>query len=79
MRSREEIDNQIAKFRTEKDELPEFTAFGDNNWETFDAAIRCLEENWSVNDVYNQEYELYAEMFLVSCVEWLQGLTDEIE
>lgn len=79
MRTQEEINIQVEKFKAEKASLPEYTAFGDNNWEMFDTAIQCITEQWSLNDVYDGEYESYTEMLLVSCTEWLDGFIDEIE
>jgi hypothetical protein len=72
-RSEDEIANQIALLRDERDSLPEFSAFGDNNWASVDAAIDVLQGGdpeyyvEDENDIYNRALD---------AKDWLGGVSD---
>ena len=55
-----EVAQAIAELTAEKTELPEFSAFGDDNWKAIDEAIRVIEEDLSNDDIYD-EYPDYNE------------------
>jgi hypothetical protein len=83
-RTQEEIDRQIEGLKKMKDTLPEFSHFGDNNWEKIDAQISVLRGHSTPDDYYVDEgmddyqdgdndtyFEAEAALF------WLNGENDE--
>lgn len=55
MRTAEEIKRQVELLGKEKTTVPEFSAFGDNNWERIDAQIDVLEGRAKAADFYEDE------------------------
>ena len=80
MKTNEEIRLMIERLEEEKETLPEFSFFGDNNWQMYDTAIRSLKERWSESDLNLQEFEDDQEESLAfSAVQWLDGKIDDEE
>ena len=74
-RTKEEIDRQISGLKAEKESLPEFTIFGDNNWERIDMQIDILEGKKSYSDFEHEEPEI--ETVAYQTEQWLDGEDDE--
>lgn len=55
LRTYEEIQRQIAGLLRMRKRLPEFTAFGDNNWKTIDTQIAVLKGESEPDDFYQDE------------------------
>ena len=80
MKTNEEIRLMIERLEEEKETIPEFSFFGDNNWQMYDTAIRSLKERWSESDLNLQEFEDDQEESLAfSAVQWLDGKIDDEE
>lgn len=73
MRTQEEIERQIEGLKKQKESLPEYNFFGDNNWEMIDAQIEIL--NGADIDEYCDR-EDYVESGATNAYDWL---TDENE
>jgi hypothetical protein len=81
MKTQEEIENMIQRLRAERDSLPEYNFFGDNNWENFNLVIDCLVYNWDEDQIYDlQNHEDEDDnisdetlVFLISGRQWLDG------
>lgn len=54
-RTEKEIARQIEGLKKMKKSLPEFSAFGDKNWETIDAQLDVLEGKKDPDDFYVDE------------------------
>ena len=80
MKKNQEIRLMIERLEEEKETIPEFSFFGDNNWQMYDTAIRSLKERWSESDLNLQEFEDDQEESLAfSAVQWLDGKIDDEE
>ena len=80
MKTNQEIRLMIERLEEEKETIPEFSFFGDNNWQMYDTAIRSLKERWSESDLNLQEFEDDQEESLAfSAVQWLDGKIDDEE
>ena len=80
MKTNEEIRLMIERLEEEKETIPEFSFFGDNNWQMYDTAIRALKEQWSESDLNLQEFkDDQEESFAFSAVQWLDGKIDDEE
>lgn len=84
MRTKEEITKQIEGLKLMKEKLPEFSFFGDNNWEQIDAQLDILELTKEPGDFYidetSEEFEdgnngVYNEA--EKAEQWLNGEIDE--
>ena len=75
MRTAEEIKRQVAGLTAMKSTLPEFSMFGDPNWEAIDAQIEVLEGRETA-DEYEYEHEYVFDQ-AEQAAEWLAGRTDE--
>jgi hypothetical protein len=83
-KTQEEINRQIEGLKKMKTTLPEFSHFGDKNWEKIDAQLDVLEDKKEANDFYEGES---AEEFedgdndiynaAVEAEDWLDGNSDE--
>lgn len=74
MRTIQEKQRQIFGLKEQRESLPEYSAFGDPNWEAIDAMISML------MGIHDYEYFMYAEATVESeayrCKEWLEGNED---
>lgn len=84
-RTKEEIARQIEGLKRMKKSLPEFSAFGDKNWEKIDAQLDVLEGLKDVDDFYidetAEEFEdgdndIYSAA--EEAEEWLNGNADDL-
>lgn len=55
IRTQKEIDRQINGLKEQRRLLPNFTLFGDNNWEQIDAQLDVLEGKQKPDDFYVDE------------------------
>jgi hypothetical protein len=89
MRTEEEKQEMLDKLEQMKGTLPEFSAFGDNNWQRLDDQKRVIVEEMDEDDVYGMyegESEDWEEEFsedistCLTVVQWLSGqdVEDEI-
>lgn len=75
MRTQEEINRQVEGLKAEKARLPQFSAFGDNNWENIDTQIAIItgtirfESCEDDDDDYDAAYDAY---------EWLTNNGDDL-
>lgn len=84
MRTKEEVKQQIEGLKNQKIVLPEFSMFGDNNWEKIDAKIDVLEGLKDPDDFYedetSDEYQDGDNDLFFAAEEaerWLDGESDE--
>ena len=79
MKTNQEIRLMIERLEEEKETLPEFSFFGDNNWQIYDTAIKALTERWDKSEFNKQIIRNdQEESFAFSAVQWLEGeLEDE--
>jgi hypothetical protein len=83
-RTKEEIQRQIDGLKKDKEKLPEYSMFGDNNWERIGNQISVLEGKLDPDSLYvdegNEDYEDGDNDLYFSAQEandWLCGSTDE--
>ncbi len=81
LRTPAEIERQINGLKAEKETLPEFSFFNDNNWERIDAQLDVLEGLKEPDDFYidetSDEYEEGDNEVYFAAVaadEWMDGL-----
>ncbi len=86
MKPKEEIQKMISRLTAEKNSLPKYNFFGDNNHEKFDLVIDCLVYNWDEDRIYDlQNHEDEDDnisdetlVFLITARQWLDGkITDD--
>lgn len=65
--------NLINVLKQDKEYAPEFSAFGDNNHEQIETAIYVLENGFSMDDVYDMEYDYEVESYISSIFDYLEG------
>lgn len=86
IRTQAEIDFQIAGLKKERETIPQFSFFGDNNWDIIDAQLDILEGRKIASD-FDQPQEgdeldcPEIEYEILEAVErtedWLEGEIDE--
>lgn len=77
MRTDEEINNAIIVLKEKKNEMPEFSAFGDNNYEAYDLAIEVLEKKITNDEIiFSMNLNSYVEGMGCVTVEWLNGVVE---
>jgi hypothetical protein len=54
-RTQDEINRQIEGLKKDRKKLPQFSMFGDKNWEKIDAQISVLEGNGNPDFYYEDE------------------------
>jgi len=69
MRTKEELDNGIIFLKAERERLPEFSFFGDNNWKETDRCIELLNKSYTESAFY----VLDADGQFYDCIQWLNG------
>lgn len=57
MRSSEAVANQIAGLQRQREKLPEYSMFGDPNWQGIDAQIEILKGNSTLEDFPEGNWE----------------------
>lgn len=78
MKTNREIALMVERLLEEKETLPEYSFFGDNNWRMYDTAIKALKEQWSETDLNKQHFEDDQEENLAfSAVQWLNEEIDD--
>lgn len=75
MRTAAQIARQVEGLRAMKSTLPEFSTFGDPNWESIDAQIEILEGRETAED-YEDEHETVASSAR-DAEDWLTGYSDD--
>lgn len=80
MRTETEKQEMISKLEGQKEVLPEFSFFGDNNWNQIDAAIDVIENDLDSDEIYDK-YEFESDVVDYAHVvrEWLDGADNEDE
>lgn len=83
MKTKDEINTQIVGLLREKDNLPEYNVFGDNNWAQISAKIEVLQGTKEVDDFLNPELDaddVNEELLAAEQAEdWLAGrITDNL-
>jgi len=73
MRSTSEIERQVAGLLNMKNTLPEYSAFGDNNWEGIDAQVAIISGRDTSDDYEDGDY--YSEA--LDAEDWLNSSTTE--
>jgi len=54
MRTKEEKDQMVEAIKRQKADLPEFSMFGDANWEQADAQIRVIQEDLNEDEIRDE-------------------------
>lgn len=75
MRTQNEINRQIDGLKKEKELLPHYSLFGDDNWAIIDASISILTGESTYEDYENEDYDIESSAYQAN--EWLNGNTDE--
>lgn len=75
MRTKEEVDRQIDGLKKMKSTVPEFSKFGDNNWEKINAQLDVLEDLKEPDDFYIGHNDVYNAA--VEAEEWMNGEDNE--
>lgn len=80
-RSAKEIKEKIAELREERNNIREFSLFGDNNWKILDLMIEVLEGKIDDEDeLWDQKEELMEQGVdesslsdIINIINWLNG------
>ena len=75
MRTQDEINRQIEGLKADRKSLPEFSLFGDNNWEVIDESIYMLESRTTLDDYDEEDQHLFSSLLTVA--DWLTGAINE--
>ena len=75
MRTAQEKQRQVEGLKKQKEALPEYSFFGDNNWEAIDAMISIIMELTTYADYENDEPHIESEAYRCQC--WLNGESDD--
>ena len=75
MRTTEEKQIQIDGLKAQKERLPEFSMFGDENWAAIDAMISIVMELATYKQYKYECYFIESEAYRAT--EWLAGNDDE--
>jgi len=75
MRTHEEIQRQIKGIIDLRNSLPEFSAFGDNNYEPLDTMIDILHGTGNYADYEDAEDAIESAAY--EATEWLEGNINE--
>ncbi len=85
-RTQEEIQRQVDGLKKEKERLPEYSMFGDNNHAAIDAAIEVLEERRFASDYEEYDESLHnfpeddiehVHQMALQAENWLDGYTND--
>lgn len=83
MRTEEQKQEMIDKLESQKETLPQFSLFGDNNWQQINDAIRVIDEDLNDDDIYsmyeNEEEDTESINYCLQVREWLDGADNEDE
>lgn len=82
MRTEIEKQEMISKLENLKKILPEFSFFGDNNWNQINAGIDVIQNDLDSDEIYDKyEYEYEFESDVVDYAQvvrdWLDGVDNE--
>jgi len=76
-RTKEEIEQQIAKLKELRPRVRPCSAFGDDNLAKLDAQVKVLEENMDSDDIFNEwpqeEGDMMIRMAADEACNWLVG------
>lgn len=79
MRTETEKQEMISKLESQKEVLPEFSFFGDNNWNQIDAAIDVIQNNLDSDEIYDKyEFESDVVDYAHTAREWLDGEDNDL-
>lgn len=81
-RTQEEINEMISQIEKQKENVPEFSMFGDNNWEVFNAGIDVLQHDISddeIYDTYDEDEDSEIINYALSVRAWLDGADNTSE
>lgn len=84
-RTQDEINIQIEGLKKDKERLPQFSFFGDNNWDSIDAQLDILEGHKIASDFDDDEIIEEDEIAENSAIreaaeraeDWLEGRIDD--
>lgn len=87
MKTQEEKNDMVEKLENSKQEIAEFSIFGDENWIQIDAQVAAIKENMDEEDVienYGEEYNEDDESnpithAALTAISWVQGDVDDDE
>jgi len=79
MRTPEEIKRQIDGLKEERQRLPEYSAFNDNNWVVIDVQIAILERKKSYDNDYKDEKDDRIESAAYNADYWLNSEGDDVD
>ncbi len=72
-RTKKELDNVIKSINSQRERLPEYSFFGDNNWEKLEEEIRYVEHY--IKNGYLPDFDEDIDAY--DCYEWLNGEDNE--
>ena len=74
-RTQDEINRQIEGLKADRKSLPEFSLFGNNNWEVIDESIYMLDGRTTLDDYDEEDEHLFSSLLTVA--DWLTGAINE--
>lgn len=75
MRTQDEINRQIEGLKADRKSLPEFSLFGNNNWEVINESIYMLDGRTTLDDYDEEDEHLFSSLLTVA--DWLTGAINE--
>lgn len=89
MRSQKEIDAELKRLTELKDQVPQYTMFGDDNRAAIEAQIEVLSEELDLDDIYQRSVEdedddddskwnLHTRDSALTAFQWLSEEEDEL-
>lgn len=80
MRTDLEIKTEIEKLKAMKPAVRRRTFFGDDNWESVDAQVECLERHFTEDDLWGRwasDRDEYPRDAAREALEWMTGESDQ--
>lgn len=77
MRSQEEKDKMLLDLEESKKTIPEFSKFGQNNWEDINFTMDVIRDDWDEDDIYDNIDNHESQSLALIALQWLDG-DDEV-
>jgi hypothetical protein len=78
-RNQTEIDSMVQKLSDLKKTLPQYSFFGDNNWEAIDEQMHVIKNDIDQDEIYEGNHDDNVENAAISAYQWLNGEIEEDE
>lgn len=81
MKTRSEIESEIAALEAVKLRIPHTTAFGDSNHDAIDAQVEVLQEEMTEDDIYEKwpdDTDMHTRTAAQEAQQWMDGESEDV-